>query len=239
MHRFARPLAFCLAALLLAAFAASAASAAAVGAAAAPATPPSKATAAGTQISGIVARDGEIARLASLPGAPTLVSADREVESSLRRLSTGDFLLANGSLAPGRALIESIDAIGLKALLGRWRAASGDIFEFANFNRINLYFIDSRQGAAGAYQSPVTWSYTLSPCQGKKWAIFLGNDASVMMGELEIVEPAAVASALPRAKARALTIQMRRPDTLAQSAPIALTPIDCGEHFASCPFRPH
>lgn len=189
-------------------------------------------------ISGVIERNGEFVRLADQPGAPLVSAVSRETHRHLDRLDTGDFLVGEGQLAGGRAVLRSIDTVGLKSLIGLWRTEGSELVQFADFKRMRTFRLKETNPEAGreadrkpsAEQAVPTllpraqlpqrrWTYALSPGERKKWAIFLYGDGDALVGVLEALDPAEAS------EAARISIQLLDPDTLLPAPAFVLTQV--------------
>lgn len=108
------------------------------------------------------------------------------VDTSIKRLKSGDYLVARGAVLPetNSVQIEAIESLGLQALVGAWSTSRLEVYEFKDFSRLNLYVPNSdRKGhpivKAGEFQ------YAITPDQGSKYSIFLSSSKDLMVGSIE------------------------------------------------------
>ena len=142
-------------------------------------------------ISGIVLRMPQAAagtglRLQTATGPLSLSGATETVEADLGKLRTGDFLTGDGLVEGSGAILRSIDEVGLQALLGVWEVnaqeLNPDIFEFIDFDRLNLYHLPSALRKDRSFDQ---WSYAVAPDVGRKWSLFVSGGGRVRVGSLE------------------------------------------------------
>ena len=117
-----------------------------------------------------------------------LKSVNARLTQDLMRLKGGDFLVGTGTYASDRTSItlDTIDMVGLYQLLGFWYNANLDVYEFQDFNRLNLYATQVLPTTAVA-KKVKSLNYTLSPDDNNRWSLFLVDDAAVHIGSLEFV----------------------------------------------------
>lgn len=135
-------------------------------------------------LSGTVERDisGTYLRADSACVRYLVISKNSDTELSLRKLSTGDTLTASGLLDPDSctAVVESIDFVGLKKMLGYWHSSDG-LISVRDFNSLSFYPIsmkDFQNGQTYAEIQPVTYRYSMTPTSGKEWVLFLSDSSS-------------------------------------------------------------
>lgn len=102
-------------------------------------------------------------------GRLSLQSSSTRTLIQIGRLNTGDFLAASGSVDSEQniAFVNSIDYVGLKKLLGRWKTSNGQLFEFASFQ--DLYIYKSRPVATSVFR------YSAAPSNGDSWTLLLSD----------------------------------------------------------------
>ncbi len=117
----------------------------------------------------------------------------------MHHLHTGDSLTVDGSLeksagSPAASVaqilsVDSIDEVGLQQLLGTWRTPRWEIFEFQNFNLLNLYIPTAGAEGGVNLQKTHALKYILTPdAQTNRFSIFMSDDRDVRMGFLEVSE---------------------------------------------------
>lgn len=127
-----------------------------------------------------------------------LQATSAALNSDLRRLSTGDLIIGTGVIervAPGavngmrhgRVILNAIDTVGLKQILGHWRTPKWQVFEFRDFHHLNLYRAPS---ASTRSIAPHQMTYTLAPAGGDPnlWSIFMADKKGIHIGSLAIGE---------------------------------------------------
>lgn len=108
--------------------------------------------------------------------------------STLTRLSDGDLIIANGSLDTQRgvALIESVDFVGLKQIIGRWYTRdSKGIMRFNTYQDVDVISLVLASGSATVVAQK-SLKYTVSPSNGGDWIMFLSDERSTQMGSFYI-----------------------------------------------------
>ncbi len=111
-----------------------------------------------------------------------LVGTTPSVQSDINMLKSGDYMVARGSLTKFTANIDSIESIGLRALVGMWATPKAEVYDFQDFTRLTLYLPNetrSRIVKAGEF------NYSIAPDQGTRYQFFLSKSGSVTVGSLE------------------------------------------------------
>ncbi len=118
---------------------------------------------------------------------------DQHVGRDLNRLRVGDFLSGYGFYNPTTNTLDlqTIETVGLKTLLGRWKTRDGQVFEFRTFTELLHYksvitewvnYAKSLMGTSTNLKSREL-SYALAPDSAKnRWAIFVADKQSLLIG---------------------------------------------------------
>lgn len=109
---------------------------------------------------------------------PYLLQTDsHETQIALSKLKNEDLLLGTGTLLPNSTvLLESIDFVQLRRLIGIWKGPSA-LINFVDFNQVHF-----RQTAG----SEIKYTYTLAPSDGDNWKIFFSDESSVVLGSVSV-----------------------------------------------------
>lgn len=114
----------------------------------------------------------------------------RDASAAVKKLSNGDSLTATGLLNPQdcTALIESIEFVGLKKMLGKWYSPEG-IIDVRNFNSLSYYPVSiniPRYGYATISSvQPIDYRYSITPTDGKEWVLFLSDRTSTTFATIK------------------------------------------------------
>ena len=114
-----------------------------------------------------------------------IAAATPQLETNLSKLKDGDFIVARGTICPdGNSVqIQSIESLGLAALVGTWVNERSEVYEFRDFSQLTLY-VPAADG-----KSPVVkagdFNYAVTPDEGSRYSIFVSNNLSVTLGSLE------------------------------------------------------
>lgn len=116
------------------------------------------------------------------------INAKSDIMNYIRRLKDGDQVIVQGTLnSDGREIkIESVDRVGLQELLGAWRSSRWEIFEFRDFNNLDLFLPTAGQTNEPSLVRTHSLKYVITPEQNSRYSIFLSDDTSVLMGFLEV-----------------------------------------------------
>lgn len=146
--------------------------------------------------------------------APFLLVANRPaLETDLKNLKVGDYLVARGTLdvMSGEAHIDSIETVGLRELIGPWQSGASRIYEFEDFSRLNLYkALRDPQGVVLAKLKEM--NYSVAPESKGRYSIFMSDNRSVQVGLLEF-------------EARGIKLSVIDPKTGRVSENISLSPL--------------
>lgn len=115
----------------------------------------------------------------------------QSVISQLVKLKSGDIFQGNGHVreleSGGRiVMLESIDFVGLKNLLGTWMASNSALVDFIDFDRVQV------QMPSGLGLKRYHLTYSLAPSRESDWMIFLHSSESVILGSLKLNSRTAV-----------------------------------------------
>lgn len=126
----------------------------------------------------------------------TIETKSEEAISGVRKLSPGDNITASGILDSDscHALIESIDYVGLKKLLGYWYSHAG-IFTIRDFNSLSFYPINTKNlenGTLYRTSDPINYRYSVTPSEGNEWVVFLSDRKSTTFATIQFVKQSAV-----------------------------------------------
>ncbi len=102
---------------------------------------------------------------------------NEEVDYDLSQLFSGDQITGEGEFlkTEGVVNLHRINSVGIKRLLGLWRAEDDSKFHFMSAEDLQITY------ASGA---KTVWTYALTPEAGNKWAIQMENDQNVVIGLL-------------------------------------------------------
>lgn len=118
-------------------------------------------------------------------------SANNEVTKTLNRLRTGDYLAFEGYISPAqrKAVIQSMDWVGLQRLLGFWKTRDKKIIEVSSFttmkfhqgNPTEIFYRERKPHYEG---KGVNVSYRVAPSVGSSWSLFIANQGSYKLGRM-------------------------------------------------------
>lgn len=110
-----------------------------------------------------------------------LTSVTTEVQEVIGRLGSFDFVRGQGQVRADQVVLETVDFIGLKNLLGAWSLAGGAFVTFKDFLNASYTIPDF------FYPDRVEdYTYSLAPGESKAWRILVSNGSWVSVGYLEI-----------------------------------------------------
>jgi hypothetical protein len=124
----------------------------------------------------------------SSENAYLVIAKNEDVTDSLKRLSTGDLVIGNGSLdtVNKRINLNTVDYVGLRRLLGPWVSVDG-LLVFKDFSTMKFSPRRTTTNNSNANFSfaQKEFRYTLSPSDGDEWVLFLSDDKSTTFATVE------------------------------------------------------
>lgn len=119
---------------------------------------------------------------------PIAVEAQLTLLAYLCRFRTGDWVSVQGTISADKKKIkiDMVDRVGLQELLGAWRSSRWEIFEFADYDRLNLYIPKSGGSGSISISRLRSLKYVVTPDQNNRYSIFISDDSDVKMGFLQI-----------------------------------------------------
>jgi len=116
--------------------------------------------------------------------------ATTNVQASLDRLGSGDFIAGNGSLDTinRKLTVASVDYVGLRKLLGPWTGPEGTML-FKDFTtmRFTPRFRDiDMDSNLSTYQKE--FRYSITPSDGNEWGVFLSDEKSTTFATVEFTK---------------------------------------------------
>lgn len=136
------------------------------------------------QIEGHLHRDskGLSIHLTTDHKAYKLATFTTDVRDVVARLETYDFIRGQGEIRADQIVLETVDFIGLRSLLGNWSLAGGAYLTFHDFLKASYTVPDF------FYPDLVeSYTYSLAPGEGQPWRILVSNGTWVSVGYLEIL----------------------------------------------------
>lgn len=139
-----------------------------------------KVQASSTVIEGFLSKDasGYVLLESETQKSFRLRAANSETQKNLDKLNNFDFISGLGEfISEDIVLLDSVELVGLRKLLGLWRATDG-LINFLDYSSLSI-FIEQ--------QSDITrynFNYAVTPSTGEQWKIFLTDSKSVILGSL-------------------------------------------------------
>lgn len=103
----------------------------------------------------------------------------QKVIPQLLKLKVGDLIQGRGFITKDQLpvlMLESIDFVGLRDLLGQWFSKDHLVVDFINFNRLKIYRTSEAE----------EFDYSIAPSAEQGWMIFLQDPKSVSLGGLKM-----------------------------------------------------
>ena len=114
----------------------------------------------------------------------TLRPGNTEVAAQLKNLKNSDIIRGVGTFINNDTLIlDSIDFVGLKRLIGTWRSAK-TILDFKNFDDVTFYQLST----ALAKSIRTDYKYVVSPGGNSNWQMFFLDENDVTIANLVLPE---------------------------------------------------
>jgi hypothetical protein len=130
--------------------------------------------------------DSVFIRLVDSNESLTLKPVYQAVLTQLNKLKSGDVLKGSGHFRDSDSgervvMLESIDFVGVRDLLGTWMAPNSALVDFIDFDRIRVKL------PAFVGIKPYQLTYSLAPSSNESdWMIFLRDSESVVLGSLKL-----------------------------------------------------
>jgi hypothetical protein len=132
--------------------------------------------------------DSVLVRLEGSSESPmALKPVYQNVLTQLNKLKSGDTLQGSGHFRGSESgdrvvMLESIDFVGVRNLLGTWIARNSAVVDFIDFDRVRVLM----PSAIGLKRYHLT--YSLAPSNESDWMIFLRDSESVVLGSLNLTK---------------------------------------------------
>lgn len=119
-----------------------------------------------------------------------------DAENNVRKLSNGDRITATGLLdsTTCTAVIESIEYVGLKKMLGYWYSNEG-IITVRDYSSLSFYPInlkDYHDGKDYRTADPIDYRYSITPSEGREWVVFLSDKNSTLFATIQFIKDTAL-----------------------------------------------
>ncbi len=112
-----------------------------------------------------------------------------EILGYLRSLNSGDSISGAGRFSNDgkKVYLESLDRVGLRQILGAWQSTSREIFEFKNYDTLNVYVPTVKDDGDIALVQTRSLKYVLTPEKAKHFSIFMSDRTGhVRLGFLQL-----------------------------------------------------
>lgn len=98
------------------------------------------------------------------------------VKDKLALLKTRDFVMGAGEMINNVWVVNSIDFVGLRDLIGLWMGNT-TYLNFKDFSRVHIYH-------PGKITEQSDLNYSISPGQKNQWKVFFSNESQVVLSTL-------------------------------------------------------
>jgi hypothetical protein len=134
-----------------------------------------------------------------------LVAAkSNEVLAHIKKLNPGDEITASGdkNFIDCSVVLESIDYVGLRRLLGMWLSNEA-LIKVKDFSSLSFYPLE-RSSSLGQHvnnygltstsevATAVDYTYSLTPSEGKEWVLFLSDSTKTLFATISLSKGSAV-----------------------------------------------
>jgi hypothetical protein len=109
----------------------------------------------------------------------TIRPVKSDTVESLKKLKNLDYFQGQGELQGNVLLLDTIDFVGLRRLLGLWTADATSILDFQDYSKVIVYrtFLNVATPRAAL-------QYSIAPASGADWRIFFTDENSVVLASL-------------------------------------------------------
>lgn len=127
-------------------------------------------------------------------------SKSSDAQETLEKLATGDSLTASGLFDKETcvAVIESVDYVGLKRMLGNWISKEG-LISVHDFNTLSFYpetksdlKLLQKKSSDFSITKPMQYKYSVTPSEGKVWVMFLSDAESTTFSTIQFNKDLAI-----------------------------------------------
>jgi hypothetical protein len=108
-----------------------------------------------------------------------LIAYNEDAAIGLKKLKDRDFISGVGTKSDTSILVESIDFVGLRQLLGLW-VSNNAWLNFRDFNSVNVYWQDQNT------TQKVVYDYSIAPDPARNWKIFFASSNEVVIADLDL-----------------------------------------------------
>ena len=108
-----------------------------------------------------------------------------ETQDSLKKLKNLDFIQGQGEIMNNEVLLDSIDFVGLKQLLGLWASNTNSFLDFKDFSKVVSY---QSQSTFDIQMPRTSLRYSIAPSSGTDWKIFFTDSSAVLLASLVLVD---------------------------------------------------
>lgn len=123
-----------------------------------------------------------------------IASASIDVDRDLARLSSGDFVALEGfyNISQKKIIVNSVDWVGLKKVLGHWKTADKKIIEFRDYTTLMLHnylrdgFPVKHSVKPRTRDQSIEMNYRMAPGVGSSWTLFISDGKKLHMGRMNL-----------------------------------------------------
>lgn len=100
---------------------------------------------------------------------------------ALKKLKNMDYFQGQGEFVNNELLLESVDFVGLRRLLGLWTADENSVLDFQDYSRVMIY-----RSFLNLMAPRALLQYSIAPSAGADWRIFFTDENSVVLAALDL-----------------------------------------------------
>lgn len=108
----------------------------------------------------------------------------QSVQNSFQKLKNHDAISGQGKYINEVLVIDSIEFVGLRRLLGVWQAPDA-VVNFTDFSTVS-FFLPQPAAIPETSATKVSFRYAVSPSLGSGWRVFFSSDDNVVLGLLTV-----------------------------------------------------
>ncbi|MDG0818237.1 hypothetical protein [Bdellovibrio svalbardensis] len=153
-------------------------------------------------VSGTIERKGQDILLQSNDACSyyRIETKNSDAQAALEKLSPGDSLTASGLIDKVAcvAVVESVDYVGLKRMLGTWLSKEG-LIAVHDFNTL-FFYPQTKTDFKRVFEKPadftigksIRYKYSVTPSEGKEWVMFLSDAKSTTFATIQFSKEVAI-----------------------------------------------
>jgi hypothetical protein len=131
-------------------------------------------------------------------------ASSMEVLLHIKKLNPGDEITASGdkNLIDCSVVLETIDYVGLRRLLGMWLSNEA-LIKVKDFKSLSFYPLERASSLGSTFRpyglstpsepaTAVDYTYSLTPSEGKEWVLFLSDSTKTLFATISLSKGSAL-----------------------------------------------